>query len=264
MDYFGLLAKTDLLSLSQEERIAFYVAKGLYHSTDVISIPLDGTPIAITKANSRKVTEPRKELMDAFYNFIVSNYADLITNMFIDFFYNYNRQTTLLEPMEVKKVARGHYLYIAEKILQDRIDMIRMHKGPNGRQRVSNTEKMELLEIRRDVLPQNLIVNFPEGLARFLMGDNRFFANALLLAVPILDEIVTFEAYLKVLLNLNDEFGFERNRDIDTEATKTPEADPVKKETVNPKQKSDKKKRPVLTDAEAIRYLIDNVFKRAT
>lgn len=142
--------------------------------------------------------------------------------------------------------------------------MIRMHKGPKGRQRVSNAEKMELLEIRRDVLPQNLIVNFPEGLAHFLMGDNRFFANALILTVPILDEIVTFEAYLKVLLNLNDEFGFEKDDYFDTEGAGTPEADPIETETVMPIQKSDKKKRPVLTDAEAIRYLIDNVFKRAT
>ena len=262
MDYFGFFEKTDLLSLSEEERIDLYISKGLYLSIDQISIPLDGTPIAIIKENSRKVIEPSKELTEAFYGFIVSNYADLITNMFIDFFYNYNRQTTLLEPLEVKKIARGHYLYIAEKILQDRIDLVRMHKGPNGRQRVSNAEKLELFDIQRDVLPLNLITKFPEGLARFLMGDNRFFANALILDVPILDEIVTFEAYLKVLLNLNDEFGFEKDDYFEVEGAGTPEANPDEAQTAIPGKKSNKKKRPVLTDAEALRYLLDNVFKK--
>lgn len=109
MDYFGLFEKTDLLSLSEEERVALYVSKGLYLMLDQISIPMDGTPIAITKANSRKVTEPRKELTDAFNNFIVSNYGMVITDVFIDFIYNYNRQTALLEPLEIKKIARHYY-----------------------------------------------------------------------------------------------------------------------------------------------------------
>lgn len=67
---------------------------------------------------------------------------------------------------------------------------------------------------------------------------------------------------LEVLLNLNDALGFEKDEYFEVEGADTPEWNPVVSEAVMPQKKSVKIKRPVLSDAEALRYLIDTTLKK--
>ncbi|MRX62579.1 hypothetical protein [Maribacter luteus] len=261
MNYLGLLEKLDLLSLSEKERTALYISKGIFVEENKISLQIGGLS-EMALQNSTKVQVPSTNLVIAFHNFILANYANLSTDIFIDFFYGYNNQTFGLEPLEIKRIARDHYLSISNNILKTRLDLVRLENTPSGDHVVKNAEKLELFALHRDVLPRNLIKMFPEGLAHFLMGDTGYFNNALVDKAPILKEIVTFEGYLKVLLDLNKKFGFEKSSPLNVKNEDVPKNNPIRDDKEISKQKSNKVRRSVLSDEEAIHYLINNIFKK--
>lgn len=130
--------------------------------------------------------------------------------------------------------------------------MLSIRKSEVGHHLISKTKKLELFNMRKEVLQENLVTQNPRLLTHFLVGDLTYFDESLISKLPVLDEALKFEASLRILLTLNEQFNFEND-----------DSDSTHKNKVAPQLKQKfkiKKNAPLLTDDEALNFLIDNVF----
>ncbi|WP_276165473.1 hypothetical protein [Zobellia alginiliquefaciens] len=256
MTYFGLLKDLDLNSMTIKELRRIHLTKGLFHQVRRIPLSLNGSPNPVTSENSEPVYVPNAALTKEFYGYILDVYEDVIENSLIGFFYSYEEDILGLDAEEKRKVALRYYKEIVKSAIEDRFDILRNGKSPDGHTKISRAKKLELFGIRQEVLQERLTTENQIPLSYFLIGDATYFDDSLVYKIPILEEVLRFEASLKILLILNEEFQFEGDEYLTTHE-KTRNFD----DKTGPK-KTKKKKTPLISDDEAIAFLIDTVFSK--
>lgn len=255
MNYFGCLKGELLNELSSEQRLKFFKTKKLFVTTRVLNLP-SNTPINLLDSNNFKVRlEPSKELLDTYYKFLIHTYQEYINNVFINFFHQFNNQIIGLKKKEAKMVGRVLYVSIINNKTSPNFDFVHMLENANGIPKLENTPKLELYYVKRDALKQRAINEHPNGLDEFLLGNSNHFDLKIKDDVAIFKEIIQFEGELKIILALNDEYQFEKNK---TFQSPTIDKNNIEKPNLSVNSKAFKNKIP--TEEEMDAYLMKHVF----
>ncbi|CAM4087454.1 hypothetical protein ZORO111903_00310 [Zobellia roscoffensis] len=253
MTYYGLLKNLDLNSVTLNELKGIHLYNGLFHEVQRVKLSLDGSPNAISKDNSQPVYVPNAEMTKEFYDFILEVYEDVIENSLIGFFYAYEEDILGLDEIDTRKIALKYYKEVARLTIKDEFDILSVRKSAAGHRLMNRAKKLELFNMRQEALQENLVTQNPMPLTHFLIGDATYFDERLIAKLPVLDEVLKFEASLRILLTLNEQFNFEENDFGSTPSTKN-------LVTLQPKQK--RKKAALLSDDDATNFLIDTVFSK--
>jgi hypothetical protein len=267
MKYFGYFSKTKLNKLTKREMNELLVLEGVFEVKHRINIPRDGNMVPISLNSENRLVGPTKVLTHEFYKFVLKTYNSQIDALFLDFSYHFNSEVFGLEHAEKKKIARGHYLKYTRSIRKEKIDLVREIKSSSGIDTVMNASQLELLLDKQNALKSNLAEIDSILLKQYLLGKADYFSSELIDDSDIITEIILFEAGLKILLSLNDQYKFERydyftssdesNKQVDSvEVHKTEKKKPLHNNIAKAKKK------PIISDTEAITYLLENVFSK--
>ncbi len=253
MTYYGLLKNLDLNSVSLNELKGIHLSNGLFHEVQRVKLSLDGSPNAISKDNSQPVYVPNAEMTKEFYDYILEVYEDVIENSLIGFFHAYEEDILGLDEIDTRKIALKYYKEVALLTIKDEFEILSVRKSAAGHGLINRAKKLELFNMRLKVLQENLAAQNPMPLTHFLIGDAAYFDERLITKLPVLDEVLKFEASLRILLTLNEQFNFEEDDSGSIpSATNLAVTQPIQK----------KKKVPLLSDADATNFLIDTVFSK--
>ena len=255
MTYFGLLKDLDLNSVTLNELKEIHLSNGLFQKVDRIMLSLDKSPNPVTQQNSQPVYVPNSEMCKEFYDYILEVYEDVIENSLIGFLYNFEEDVMGLDDIEARKIALNYYKEIAQFIIKDEFDILSVNNSETGFTNMKRAKKLELFNMRKEVLQEILVTQNPMPLTHFLVGDTNYFDETLISKLPIFDEILKFEASLKIMLILNEQYNFEQDDTNSNLAAKRQSASSPEK-----KPKVKKTKAPLLSESDAINFLIDNVF----
>mgnify|MGYP003631648524 FL=1 len=158
-------------------------------------------------------------------------------------------------------VARLLFLDIINNGHSTDFDILHMLENANGIAKLENTPKLELYYIKRDALKHRAATGYPLCLDNFLMSNSNHFNSQLINEILILKEIIQFKGELKILLALNKEYQFEKNKAVPiVENMGTSSRKPS---YIPPTNKMDKST-TMPTDEEMDAYLMKHVFSRKT
>lgn len=247
--------------MSEKDKAALFVSKGLYSNSQVLGISFNTSIEFDEPSNYKTVQEPFKELTTSYYKFITHTYRKWITDRFMGFFFEFNKEVMIMEPKKAKRIAREHYISIAESMEGPKLDMLYMTKSAFGTDRVKNATIMELFSIRQGALSIRAIQEHPDGLDQFLMGNSEYFNDDLISKAPILEEILRFEVDFKILLTLNEDYRFE---EIGIQSVKTVQNEPTLKTEMATKTPTKKSysRTEMPSEEEIEQYLIKHVFSK--
>ncbi|MEW2923101.1 hypothetical protein AB1A65_16645 [Muricauda sp. ANG21] len=250
MDPFGLLKGHDLTNMDPMDRQRLLVSHGLMEPIHVIALTVE--PKQVFPPTGPPVIRYTQYLTIALHSFLLDQYADIIDGPFFGFFHDFNEDTFGLGKKRTKKLALQYYTLLADSMITKSIRFIRIQKDKTGIESVNNMGKLEMLDGQRNALKDNLANS---GLLdHYLMGNGGHFSVDLVGNDTTLGHFIDFETGLKILLSLNHSYGFEANPYSEAQEKIFEEPNEVKKTT--PKIK----KNPVLSDEDALDYLLKNVF----
>ncbi|MBO0321562.1 hypothetical protein J0X14_04565 [Muricauda sp. CAU 1633] len=250
MDPFGLLKGHDLTNMDPMDRQRLLLSHGLMEPIHVIALTAE--PKQVFPPTGPPVMRYTQHPTIALHSFLLDRYIDLIDGPFLGFFHDFNEEIFGLGKKKSKKLALQYYTLLADSMITKSIRFIRVQKDKSGIESVSNIGKLEMLDGQRNTLKDNLANS--ELLDHYLMGDEGHFSIDLVGNDKTLGHFIDFETALKILLSLNHSYGFEANP-FSVPQEKTFEEPNQVKKTI-PKIK----KTSVLSDEEALDYLLKNVF----
>jgi hypothetical protein len=260
-DYFGGLNKYRLHDLTPEKKIKLFISKKLYNVTQVMNISLNKPVNLVSNNQYKKIHEPTKELLNAYYSYVVHVYLENINSKFIDFFHSFNNQTLGLRKKDAKIIGRLHFLGLINNKHSPNFDIVRMSESSSGIPSVDNAPKLELYFIKQEALKYRLAHEYEKGLYEFLMGNSDHFNNRSIGDNSIVQEIIQFESDLKILLSLNEKYKFEKF--ITSQATiKEKQKTTINSSMVSPKYETLEKELSMPSEKEMDDYLLKNVFSK--
>ncbi|MCM4150925.1 hypothetical protein DHD05_04905 [Arenibacter sp. N53] len=245
MKYFGLFKKVDLNALTEPKRKQLLVKKGIWETRFRINLPRDGNMSLVSATADNEVVYVSENVQEELYGFILKTYQEEIAVNFQDFYYRFNGAAYGLEPKEIKQLALLQFTYNFKKAFDLAVGFTRTKEKAPGIKNIENMPKLELMEAKQNALKSNLADS--ELLIEFLMGHVGYFDSQLALDNPLLKSIIEFETGFKILTNLNFEYHFE---EIRKPSAQIPEEIPIPKE------------KPMLSDQDAVEYLLANVFNK--
>mgnify|MGYP000565689714 CR=1 FL=1 len=298
MDYFGCIPQDKFELLSKEEQTNFLLSKNIYTTINVISLTQGGwTPLTFNDTTQKHV--PIKIVETRFYEFVVAHYAEYITQQFYNFYIDFNEKKYGLKASKQKKLALKYFKSYYEHVATKAIAIVTKQNLENGGIIIKNIPKIEFLKEQQRTLESEL--SNTELLQQFLFGNKDYFVATRINEFKILNEVIDFEVALSILLSLNGQYHFEKDGYISksdlkkdpNNSNKVSENNPNKKDKTLPsntnknpetgyltskkglniglqptdatKTITSKKiveKRTLITDEEAIQYLIESVFSK--
>ena len=250
MKYFGIFKKVDLNTLTEPKRKQLLVKKGIWETRFRINLPRDGSMSLVSATTDNEVIYVSESVQEELYGFILKTYQEEIAVNFHDFYYRFNGATYGLELKEIKQLALLQFTYNFKKAFDLAVDFTRTKEKAPGVKNIENMPKLELMEMKQIALKSNLAAS--DMLNEFLMGHVGYFDSQLALDNPLLKSIIVFETGFRILTNLNFEYQFEEIRKPSTEKPYLP----INQEKPIPKEK------PMLSDQNAVEYLMANIFNK--
>ena len=151
--------------------------------------------------------EPIKDLSDGFCEFIIDLYETPILEIKLPFFKKFNDEIYGLDYKEQKTIGLKYFKEIYDTIYIDLIAFFKEKKNNNGILETQNKSKLEMLYAQYESLKINL---FREGeFIYYLIGDKNAYSTFDYSENKIYTEVIEFEAWKQVIVELNNRFEFE-------------------------------------------------------
>ncbi|WP_149304923.1 hypothetical protein [Pareuzebyella sediminis] len=237
----------------RKERGTFAIKK-LYQATARVPLTFGKANILNEEAGQREVG-PTAALSSAYYRYIVGKLKEKIEDRALVHLYRFEEDRFGLEGPELRKVALNHYRQGAEDASRHSADLVEKGLSPQGNLELRTSGKIGRLLLKKETMPLNLAKFHKDGLEAYLMGKGLEVDGNVLKKNPVLQEIIDLEAALIFLSRLNERFGLEKEV-----ALRPSEVDGKENTEVPATKKRSKKKTSVLTDSDALDYLLDTVF----
>tara|TARA_R110002050_G_scaffold204522_4_gene340209 strand:- start:144098 stop:144904 length:807 start_codon:yes stop_codon:yes gene_type:complete len=268
MTYFGLFDQKDLGDLSETSRNKLFSDHGILVKIISAKFP-EGT------------LKPSPIFTEALYQYIQSIYEDHILSPYYEFYTNFNNELFGLNALERKKIALNHFKTYAAKIELKSVKLFSVSKKSKEIETIENFEILSILKGQQNALKSELCKT--TAMNQFLEGNKDFFNPSLPERILLLQEIIYFESILKILINLNHTYRFEIDRFFvkdelakigsekqeetlcKNENSLNSDLNIPENESLVPEKKLKKlaaKRPPLLTDQEAIDYLLKSVFNQ--
>lgn len=249
MKYFGYLKNKEFDGLDIDKKLHRLEKKGLFTRYFTMAARKNGEP----ESPSTETLEPGKELILDLYSFLTHRYGDEIEALFTELHYRFNSAIFLNEETEIRKKAVSLYLELLEGPKHGKPELARPSRSPSGLWTLENVQGLELMDDLRNGL-MDALSRISGLMESYLSGNTDYFSMALFEDHAVLEEMVTFESNLRMLLVLNERFGFEEYViEADLPVVVPPGDGP-------PLPINLPKATGLLSDTEAITYLLKNTF----
>ncbi len=156
------------------------------------------------------IVQPTKELVEDFYSYVMSIFEyDIKSQKFI-FFSKFNDEIYGLPFTKQKKIALKYFIDIFNTNYKDVITLFELKTSENGIIQTHSSGKLKLIKGQHDAYKRNLIDEIKAN--QYLEGNKDFFSKENIYPkYPILNEIISFEICVQILVELNDRFNFEED-----------------------------------------------------
>lgn len=250
MDTFGLLKGHNLTNMEPTERQQILLPHGLMEPIHVIT--LSSELKRVFPPTNPPVMKYTQQVVNDLHSFLLDHYVNLIDGSFYGFFHDFNEESFGLGKKTARKLALQYYSQLSDSMITKSIRFIRVKTDKSGIESVKNLGKLEMLDGQRNALKSNLALS--ALMDYYLMGDKSYFSVDLIEEDKMLRHFVDFESSLKILLSLNQTYGFEHYPSFVAKEKNIEK--PVGPKWGNPKIR----RSPVLSDKDALDYLLKNVF----
>lgn len=265
MSFYGIFKHNkEFAQLSKKERNAFLLEHGLYESLQSISVKTQTSLVsmqdfvnAIKNEKRETVLQPKNELAESLYWFLVNYFNDPIQARFVDFCLQFDREVIGLTKKKKKKLALQYYKEKKEHFLIKGLSLIAYDKDS----RPINHNIFKIIKARRTALV-NQVCKYDDIMNAYLIGDLQVIKSKLTTEWEEYKYIVEFEHNLKAILFLNELYEFEEDHYFNTKQLKEQDAIKAKSflkvitSTHKPKPKNE------ITQKEAIDYLLKHHFNK--
>ena len=214
MKYFGIFAP-QTLDLTDLEIENLMLENGLL----VINSVANGNnleDIFLNIQNNSLVTQinPSKELVDEYYKFIIDLYQTEILKIKLPFFKKFNDAIFGLEHTDQKKIALKHFKEIYNVIYKDAITFFNETINNDGIVHTNPIDKLKMLYYQLEAYKNNL--SGTRTSMYYLVGDRQTYIDSNFIENEIVTEVLEFEAWKQVLVELNSRYGFEEDDSFST------------------------------------------------
>lgn len=210
MKYFGCLEPNAFDNFNEKNLARILIDKGLFEErvrkkgmvrNGIIDPDTVETYIAIA---------PNQDLKNEFYNYILAVYDPTISEIKHKFYEDFNEEIYGLKLDCQITIALKHFKEIYKDISLKDITMINEEVSTNGIKHTFEFEKTKMLYGQQRAHKTNLALT--DTLEHYLTGNKAFFEeNNLVEQYTIIEDLLLFEIWKQVLVELNDRFGFEED-----------------------------------------------------
>jgi len=201
--YFGILNNEKVTNLEVEELLDFYITNELFYVSHTYSIDKIGIE------NPKIDLKPRKEVINAFYDYLTAILDRNINQQFLQFFSEFNDKIYGLGNKEQQKIALKQFNKLYKKIKVLEASFVKREKDDNGIEQVQNMNRFDFLKGRQIAEKQQVATK--ENILEFLNGNETYFKSEQFHNTPNTKQFVAFEANLKILISLNGQYKFEED-----------------------------------------------------
>lgn len=161
----------------------------------------------VENENPKIDLKPTQEVINAFYDYLITAFDRNINQQFLLFFSDFNDKIYGLGNKEQQKVALKHFnkLYSKIKVLES--SFVKKEKDDNGIELVKNMNRFDFLKGRENAQKQQIATT--ESVLQFLNGNETYFRSKQFENIPNTIQFIAFEANLKILISLNGQYKFE-------------------------------------------------------
>ena len=208
MKYLACIEAEIFNEIDESKIASFLVEKKLFEIKEHYTLK-NGT-IDLSSVEKNIVITPTQDLKDEFYNYILNHFNEVVIEIKHDFYDDFNEEVYGLDLKEQKTIALKHFKKIYSDISIKNLSMNFEKVSDNGIVHTYKFEKIKMLYGQQRAHKTNLALT--DTLEHYLTGNQAFFdSNDLFKQYQIIEDLLYFEIWKQVLIELNDRFGFEED-----------------------------------------------------
>ncbi|EPR72567.1 hypothetical protein ADIWIN_2457 [Winogradskyella psychrotolerans RS-3] len=204
MNFFNITNKEELESFeSPEDFLDLLIKKGVFIYSNEIDLDINEINIKL---------KPTRLFKLDFFNFIIKHYASYIRKGLFDFFVPFeNKSFGKKELIYDLALEDFNEIFIALKLKN--IVLTKVEKTANDIDHHSIVGRMPMVKFGLNAMAENFSKD-ENILMEYLLGNIEFFNNELIVVNEVLSKAFKRYINLKILIELNDKFNFEKSEDF--------------------------------------------------
>jgi hypothetical protein len=208
MKYFGILdPKT--LDLTDIEIETLMLEKGLLVKSLVAqAVRFENNILHMTAPETIHINAS-EELVQEYYKFIIDLYQSQILEIKLPFIKDFEDEIYGLELADQKEKALNHFKKIYTDIYEDRLSVYDEIVSDDGIPHTRNFSKLKMLYHQQEAYKNNL--SGTRTSMYYLVGDRQTYIDSNFVENEIVIEILKFEAWKQIVVELNSRFDFEED-----------------------------------------------------
>jgi hypothetical protein len=208
MRYFAIL-EPQTLELSDIEIETLMLEKGLLVKSLVAqAVRLENNILHMTAPETIHINAS-EELVQEYYKFIIDLYQSQILEIKLPFIKDFEDEIYGLELADQKEKALNHFKKIYTDIYEDRLSVYDEIVSDDGVPRTRNFSKLKMLYYQLEAHKNNL--SETKTSMYYLVGDRQTYIDSNFVENKIVSEILKFEAWKQIIVELNSRYGFEED-----------------------------------------------------
>jgi hypothetical protein len=210
MKYFACLEPDTFDNFNEKNLIKILLDKELFEERVREKGKVKNGKIDSSTVETYIAITPTQDLKNEFYSYILAVYNSTITEIKHKFYEDFNEEIYGLELDNQRTIALKHFKEIYKDISLKDITFINEKVSTNGIKHSYNFEKIKMLYGQQRAHKNNLALT--DTLEHYLTGNQTFFEeNNIVEQYQIIEDLLLFEIWRQVLVELNDLFGFEED-----------------------------------------------------
>ncbi|WP_158848080.1 hypothetical protein [Algibacter sp. L1A34] len=210
--YFGIITDKDFINKEAIHQDSYLVEKNLFRKKEVLKLTTKRDDLNIGQIIGSGYIQdmvydckPVKELLKEIYLFFIAVYKGGIKGASYSFFSDFDKLTYGKQKGDTYQYARDQFMNIFESICPKQYHFLKMDNNGTPRlesvfKSLKNRQDMAVFDLEKE---RNLII-------QFLTGNRAYFNRELFETNLTVVDIVNFEGHLITLLDLNNEYEFEK------------------------------------------------------
>jgi hypothetical protein len=212
MKYFACLEPSTFDDFNLKILAKLLVDKDLFEERLRLNLKVKNGTIDPSSKETYRVITPTQDLKNEFYNYILNHFNKVITEIKCQFYDDFNEEIYGLDLSNQKMIALKHFKEIYNSITV-KVEGVKLYNqviSENGVIHTFDYAKLKMLHSQQIANKTDLAIS--ELLEHYLTGNQAFFEeNNIIEQYKIVEDLILFEIWKQVLVELNDRYGFEED-----------------------------------------------------
>ena len=229
MAYFGFLDSNILQNISSKKAGDILIQEKYYGFTEGLKKSITNTKTMLSNASFKTIrfvfeakyyeddiifnnkvatSENKEKLKNKFYQTILDSYHQYIIEIKSEFYKIFKDEIFGLDSKNQKEIALKYYKEIYNNICLEETKLLYNVSSGKEIKHDSTLSKLEVVFRQKEIFKNNLI---PIAKLIFRLLDERKFIKNFKPKLTIIDEILNYEIWKQIMVELNNEFDFEED-----------------------------------------------------